>query len=170
MTSEAEGECGRIFLQLKVCSEEDYRRLPRRDRYVFDLRWFDVEVKNGGLRQVFGNAIGDHWPGVMEALREIGEDSAAAMLEAGCSLFPEGRPSLDQEERGEQMTDPIIDALIELEDAQLDSYYRGDIHPKLLEYWHRHGPGHEEEERGDRASSMADQRTRTTTSGGNGDS
>ena len=34
-------------------SYASYRRLPRRGRYVFDLGCFDVEVKNGGLRQVF---------------------------------------------------------------------------------------------------------------------
>src|SRR5690348_17373922 len=107
MRSAAEDKCRRIFLQLDVCSEEDYRRLPRRARYVFDLRWFDVEVKNGGIRQVFGNAIRDHWPGVLEALWDIGEDSAAEMMEAACSLFSESRPSLDQEGRWEQMTEPI---------------------------------------------------------------
>jgi hypothetical protein len=149
MTSVAEEECGRIFGELNVWSEEDYRQLPRRDRYVFDLFWFDVEMKNGGIRQVFGNAIGDHWPEVLEALRQIGEDSAAEMMEAACSLFPEGRPSLDQEVRGEQMTEPILDALIDLEEARLDSYYRGDIHPKLLAYWNRHGPGQGDEGRGE---------------------
>jgi hypothetical protein len=148
MESAAEDECRRIFEQLEYRSEEDYRRWPRRDRYLFDLCWFDVEVKNGGIRQALSNPIGDHWPGFLEALRDIGEDFAAEMMEAACALFPVGRPSLDLEERREQMTEPIIDALVELEEARLDSYYQGDIHPKLLEYWHRNGPGHPDEERG----------------------
>jgi hypothetical protein len=145
MESMAEEEVRMIFLQLPVYSEEDYHRLPRRDRFVWDLRRFDDDIKNGGLRQVFSNSIGNHWPEILEALREIGEESAAGLLEEACSLFPDGRPRVDREARCEQM-DPIIDALIDLEDAKLDSYYQGDIFPNLLEYWDRNRPGHEDED------------------------
>src|SRR4051812_47392155 len=110
MRSKAAREVNAIFRDLEVDSEEDYRRLPRRERHVWDVTWFDAEIRNGGFRQFFTNSTGDHWRATLEALREISEGSVASRLEEACSLFPDGRPGEDQEAREEQLG-PIWDAL-----------------------------------------------------------
>ncbi len=146
MRSAAKNAVNAIFRDLEVYSEEDYRRLPRRDRYVWDAFWFDTEVRNGGLRQFFTNMTGDHWRETLEALREIGEWSAASLLEEACSLFPDGRASEDQEARIEQSRS-IWDDLKELEKS-LGSYYKRDVFANLLEYWNRGSSDSEGSEEG----------------------
>jgi hypothetical protein len=58
----AERDIWRIFGDLPVYSEDDYLNLSRRDRFVFDLWWYDRELLNGGMWSYFYNSIGDHWP------------------------------------------------------------------------------------------------------------
>lgn len=101
----AENEVNRIFLELQVYSEDDYRKLSRRDRFLWDVVWFDTEVMNGGIWQYFRNSAGDHWAGCLEALGEIGAKHEYSFLKAACELFPNGRPSADREERKKQIAE-----------------------------------------------------------------
>ena len=73
----------KIFETLDVTSEGRYRELPKRDRYVWDVRWFETEAMNGGLDQFLWNTTGDHTQETLEALKAIGAtESHAALLAA----------------------------------------------------------------------------------------
>ncbi len=76
----------KIFLKLDVVSEESYRDLSRRDRYVWDVNWFETEVMNGGVDQYMFNSAGDHAAECLEGSEAIGAEPSHRVLQrAGCS-------------------------------------------------------------------------------------
>ncbi len=123
-----------IFVTLDVVSEESYRRLSRRDRYVWDVGWFETEVMNGGVDQYLSNSTGDHAAQCLEALAAIGAEKSYGLLKQTCELFPGGMPNSDRETRQQQLRDlrggKNLDDLIE-GDLEVDlyqhllDYYRG---------------------------------------------
>jgi hypothetical protein len=96
-------EVRQIFLDLKVDSEDDYRKLSRRDRYLWDISWFEAELTNGGMYQYFLNSAGDHAADCLEALKAVGAKEAYSFLRQACDFFPDKRPSADQEVRQKQL-------------------------------------------------------------------
>jgi hypothetical protein len=116
-----------IFLNLDVRSEDDYRALPRRDRYVWDISWFEAEVMNGGIHQYLANSSGDHAAACVEALTDIGATNALALLTNATELFPKGGPSKDRTEREAQLHE------IEGEAADIDDMVEGEIEGNLYE-------------------------------------
>jgi hypothetical protein len=131
-------EANKVFLTLEVYSEEDYRKLPLRDRYVWDICWFEVEITNGGMDQYLLNSAGDNAGECLEALEAIGAKQAYRLLKNAFDLFPDGRPSADRDVRESQMQrlaganriDDMIHGEIEV-----------DLYQRLLDYYHR--PRHE---------------------------
>lgn len=126
-------EAKQIFLTLDVRSEEDYLKLARRDRYLWDITWFETEVMNGGMDQYFYNSAGNHAAACLEALDAIGAKQSHGLLKQAINLFPGGRPSEDQENRqkqlreivGEKHIDDMIPGEIEVDLYQLMlNYYR----------------------------------------------
>jgi hypothetical protein len=133
----AAAEANRIFLTLEVHSEEDYRKLPRRDRYLWDVSWFEAEVMNGGVDQYFFNSAGDHAKDCLEALNGIGAEQSHTLLKRACDLFPEGCPSETHEVRRKQLRalvgtnhiDDLVDGEIEV-----------DLYQRMLDYYHKADP------------------------------
>ena len=128
-------EANRIFLTLEVYSESDYRNLSRRDRYIWDVSWFETEVMNGGVDQYFYNSTGDHALECLEALRAIKAENSYHLLKQGCDLFPSGKPSPNVEVRRKQLEslrdvkrEPYIDDLI-------DGEIEVDLYQLLLDYY-----------------------------------
>lgn len=133
-------EAGELFLKLEVYSEEDYRKLPPRDRYLWDVTWFETEVMNGGVDQYLQNDTGDHIDECLEALQAIGAKKSHSLLTQACSLFPERRPSANRELRqkqlreltGEKNIDDLIQGEIETDLFQLMLNYYHKVDPKSL--------------------------------------
>lgn len=134
----AADEAYEIFGRFDVRSEEDYRQLPRRDRYVWDVCWFDTEVMNGGVDQFLYNAIGGHAQETLEAPAAIGARRTYELLKAACDLFPDGRPSPNHEERRRQL------AAHWKNDKKIDDLIQGDIEielfQRLIEFWRAADP------------------------------
>jgi hypothetical protein len=130
-------EAKQLFLLLEVYSEDDYRRLSLRDRYVWDVCWFETEVMNGGMDQYLGNSIGDHSMECLEALNAIGATRSYSLLEQACDLFPDGHPSTTREIRRRQLR--------ELAGAQnIDNLISGeietDLYQRLLDFYRTADP------------------------------
>ncbi len=130
-------EARQLFLTLEVYSEEDYRKLPRRDRYLWDVSWFETEVMNGGVDQYFYNSAGDHAGECLEALQAIGAKKSHSLLSQACDLFPQRRPSANRDTRQKQLRDLVgakhIDDLIQGE-------IEVDLYQHLLDYYHKADP------------------------------
>jgi hypothetical protein len=125
-------EAAHLFHTLDVRSEDDYRKLPRRDRYLWDVSWFEGEVMNGGVDQYLTNSTGDHWAECLEALNAIGAKDSYRLLKQACDLFPGGRPSRDEDIRHAQLrelakSNPVDDLIAgEIEE---------DLYQYLLDYY-----------------------------------
>jgi hypothetical protein len=133
-------EANRLFRTLEVFSEDDYLKLPRRDRYVWDISWFEAEVMNGGVDQYLFNSAGDHARGCLEALQAIGAKQSYSLLKQACDLFPQGQPSPNREERIKQ-----LDQIRKLPgDKHVDDMISGqieiDLYQRLLDYYHNADP------------------------------
>jgi Domain of unknown function (DUF4375) len=59
----------------------------------------EADVNNGGFDQYFFNSAGDHALLTPKALKAIGADQAAAIVEAANAVFGPAGPSRDRDER-----------------------------------------------------------------------
>ena len=133
----------KIFETLDVTSEERYRELPKRDRYVWDVRWFETEAMNGGLDQFLWNTTGDHTQETLEALKAIGATESHAALLAACKFFPDETPDADTDKRRKQFEairakngDRNLDDMLPVDLADLEY----DLYQKLLNYYEAADP------------------------------
>lgn len=129
----------RIFLRIEVYSEEDYRQLARRDRYVYDIRWLETEVMNGGIDQYFYNSAGDHAVGCLEALNAIGAKGSYSLLKNACDLFPDGQPSADRAVRQQQLRE-ITGEDRDIDDLIKDGEIEVELYQLLLDNWNNSDP------------------------------
>lgn len=143
----AEREIWRIFGELPAYSEDDYLNLSRRDRFVFDLWWYDIERLNGGMWQYFYNSIGDHWPACLEALQEVGAKQWHHELKQACELFPNGQASTNREERQRQIAelemggkfDDLLDARLAATASESPDDEE-NLYQLLLDYYQKAAP------------------------------
>jgi Domain of unknown function (DUF4375) len=100
---QAADEAMALFERLPVSCEADYRALPRRERYLYNVVRFELDVTNGGIDQYLCNSAGGLALECLEALNAIGAHRAFAQLRAACDLFPGRCPHPDQEIRKKQV-------------------------------------------------------------------
>lgn len=101
------------------------------ERVLYLVNLLETEVSNGGFDQYFDNASGDHAPETVVALRTIGADWAAELLEKALVPFGESYPA-DLDKRAD-----IMDA--QGEDAQRfavwsacdDAFYEGEADSRM---------------------------------------
>lgn len=72
--------------------------LPEPYRTIYLVRYAEFEVGNGGMHQLFSNSSGNIAGHVPEALRRIGLDTHAELVERGLAMFPKPYPT-DRAER-----------------------------------------------------------------------
>lgn len=130
-------EARKIFLTLPVYSEDDYRKMSRRDRYLWDVKWFEAEVMNGGVDQYFYNSAGDHSEECLEALKAIGATQTYDLLKQACALFPGGRPNADHEVRQRQLHELVGEKNI---DDLISGEIEVDLYQRMLSYYHDADP------------------------------
>jgi hypothetical protein len=83
----------------------------------------EMEVNNGGFDQFFFNSSGDKTADTIDALEAIGAQYTAKIVRSAASKFPGGMPSVNREERQEQLEVVSPDAeAFETEDAAFYEY------------------------------------------------
>lgn len=82
--------------------ERSLSSFSKPQRLVFAVTWYRSEINNGGHDQFFYNSTGIVWRDALEAFQTIGLDQFAEVLSASADRFSRP-PSLDREERNEQM-------------------------------------------------------------------
>ncbi|MFC1884772.1 DMP19 family protein [Thermodesulfobacteriota bacterium] len=99
------------------------------------------EVNNGGFSQFFYNSSGDYAHESLEALREIGAESAAELLEKAIDQFPDGTVPKDRDERI-AVLEQIRDRAEKVWNGLDDKFYGypDDIAALLLEYVRNNRP------------------------------
>jgi hypothetical protein len=111
------------------------RALAAPDRYLWLIFWLGWQVENGGIDQFLWNSQGDYALETLEALEAIGAAESHRLLKEACALFPDGRPSQDQEVRDDQIR--AIHARFGGKD--LDNIVGGDLDANLTELlWDYH--------------------------------
>lgn len=76
--------------------------------YVFALEWYIAEVNNGGHDQFYSNSTGIVWRDALEGCRAIGTLGFADILQQLAERLG-GSPSLDRDERSQQLTELASD-------------------------------------------------------------
>lgn len=134
-------EAYKVFGALNVESKDDYQKLAPRDRYLYNVVRFEVDVMNGGIDQYLCNPAGEQALDCLEALRAIGANQAFALLRSACDLLPEGTPAADSEQRWAQVRGVAgqrhIDELIGKRDVEVDLYQL------LMDYYRKAGKAEE---------------------------
>jgi hypothetical protein len=82
-----------------------YSSLSQGEKTALHVNWFDSEIANGGLHQLFTNSTGDYWPEILQSLGAVGATSTVALFEIALSVFPDNRPSVDRMDRCGQLED-----------------------------------------------------------------
>jgi HEAT repeat protein len=108
-------------------------------RHFFCASVFRNEVSNGGLAQYFVNSWGDHARAALAGLEAIGAIHAASVLRRAMAMFGPGGPSLDRDDRHEQMASLTDEQDDEME-ALTAALFRDEdrVASRLLEYAREH--------------------------------
>ena len=93
MSDEPEAFLISLSERLWPIANERFSDLSASER-VFILAWeVEAEVNNGGFNQFFFNSAGDRASATAAALRAIGAERMASIVDRANSLFPEGPPA-----------------------------------------------------------------------------
>lgn len=92
---------------VKICDKgcEDYGSLTRPERVWYNVQVLLGSVENGGLASYFCESTVEHLFETIEDLRLLGAMDIIHLLKKMSSLFPNGTPSMDINERMEIMDD-----------------------------------------------------------------
>ena len=106
-------------LYLTVGNISDFERLDDGQRAAFCILLLEMEVNNGGFHQFFNNSTGYFVPETIMALKQIGADSTAAILEKAIVIaYPNGFPTdRSQHEEALRFDDAVFDELDEVDTA-----------------------------------------------------
>jgi len=112
--------------------ERSLEQFSTEQRLMFALRWYLSEVNNGGHRQFYSNSTGIVWKDACRAFSAIGlKKGAGIILDSADRLG--GDPSLDHEQRHEQMAEHNPD-FSDLDDRFYELSDKADIDQAMLEY------------------------------------
>ena len=71
---------------------ESIKSVPRQSLVLYAVFFCDSEIRNGGLRQLFGNSTGILVPEAIEGFRAIGLEACADTIEKASRLFGDSFP------------------------------------------------------------------------------
>jgi len=78
---------------------DGFESLSAAERVAYCVDALEREVNNGGFEQFFGNSSGDTAAETHAALQAIGAAQGASLLQSATSLFTNGAPPRDRDER-----------------------------------------------------------------------
>jgi hypothetical protein len=100
-----------------------YESLTHVEKVLHHVYWLESEVNNGGFHQYYSNTSGDYAYETPETFEEIGATYTASLVTKANSIFPNGKPPSDEQERNNWMTekgDSILGPLQEMDDKFLE--------------------------------------------------
>jgi hypothetical protein len=109
--------------------------MSRKQSVVWQVCWVETEVNNGGFHQYFFNSTGDVALESVVLLRKIGAPETANLVEAGCKLFPDGKPAKDLYERRAQLERFTLQDEAALHELDERFYWRKEDLNLLLKQW-----------------------------------
>ena len=112
--------------------EDDLAPFSKEQRFVLAIHWYLSEVNNGGHDQFYYNSTGIVWKDALQAFVAIGAVDVAAIVEESARRLG-GEPSLDTEERQEQM-DSTNAEFDDLDDKLFQLQEKVDFDKKVLEF------------------------------------
>lgn len=124
----------RLFAEWeRICSAEEasgFQALDHRDQVFHDIWMLEAELNNGGFSQYMFNSTGDRGLPAVEALREVGAHSLAAVCERFFALLSKGAPASNQDARQDQLDEAAErvgeDAFEEACSALEGEFYAGE--------------------------------------------
>ena len=109
--------------------------LTEAERVFLCIEGIETEVNNGGFDQYFFNSSGEFAQDAPAAFGAIGADHTAGIISKACSVFPDGKPPRDWEERQLLLLDIGEEAEQLLEQLDDDFFdYKDDLSQLLVEY------------------------------------
>lgn len=117
-----------------------YAALTPHEQTFFCVWSVEAEVNNGGFEQFYANSAGGVAAHVPGALRAIGAEHTAKIVEKANAVFgPDGPPAKweDREEVVDELSDGAREELEELTEAFLE--YRDSLSELLAAYMRRQG-------------------------------
>lgn len=86
-----------------VIQSEGWVALTDVERRVMSVEELDGEVNNGGFAQYFFNSGGNNWQDALAGLEAMGAKGRAAAFKQVLARFPDGKPAVDRDIRGQQL-------------------------------------------------------------------
>ncbi len=116
-----------------------YDSLTEAENVFGCVNGLNIEVYNGGFDQYFYNSAGDFAQDAPAAFGAIGADHTAGIISKACSVFPDGKPPRDWEERQLLLLDIGEEAEQLLDELDDEFYaYKDDLSQLLVEYIRKH--------------------------------
>lgn len=103
--------------ELLFSSDKSFPEFSSPERVFYCAYKFMLEVNNGGLHQFFFNDTGEHSHETLIALKEVGSNDSAVVLEQAISLFPSASVSIDSPNRRSALESIDINKLRKLDEA-----------------------------------------------------
>ena len=94
-----------IWSEILNSAEKDYYSLSNEERIVYNLKSILDAVHSTGLMKYYMSNAGGYAEDAIEDLYSVGLDEIAAVIESSNSMFPEGVPPEDIDERTEIISD-----------------------------------------------------------------
>ena|SRR6056297_1151259 len=117
-----------------------FAELSATDQTFICVWALDGEVNNGGFDQWFFNSSGDYATSTPDALRRIGADRLAEIVDRAISAFDEGGPMPDIDDRRQQMLNLGDHLTRQLSDRDQEFYSEPDgLDVLLYNYIHKNG-------------------------------
>ena len=94
-------------------ARDGYEKRTAYEKIVVDIADLEDDVNNDGFDGYFFNLRGDHFAEAIVALKTIGAQRMAAIVEAACQLFPNGWPAGHwriRQQQFDQMPDGVFNS------------------------------------------------------------
>lgn len=116
--------------------EKDLANFSTEQRLVLAHHWYLSEVNNGGHDQFYYNSTGVVWPDALEAFTRIGLTDVAAIIRESANRLG-GKPSLDREER-EQQLEQMNGDFEDLDQQLFRLQEQADLDENVLQFMRAH--------------------------------
>ena len=107
-------------------------RLTEPQKHVLAVRVLIDQVNNGGFAQYFVNSSGEHWPDALAGLEAIGATNEVGLVQRAVGLFGPDKPSVDGQQRHQQLARVIKRNDKVLDPIDQDFYKEADDREVLL--------------------------------------
>jgi hypothetical protein len=107
-------------------------QFSRSQRLVFAVFWYRSEVNNGGHDQFYFNSTGIVWKDALEAFRSLDAPEFASILSESAARLG-GSPSLDRDERGEQL-DTLAPDFNDLDDRFYEAEKKLNLDDRIISF------------------------------------